>query len=127
VPRGRSYLLPVGSIMRLFKRHNGSHGVAVTSVPSGLDVCASRSGGKIYLHVANLNYARPVTAGFAVRNAAIVRGAVHAIAPESPRVAVNVETPDVFRPVETALGSGPSLHWTFPAASVSAVELELAG
>ncbi len=125
VPRGRSYLMPVASIMRLFKRHNGKQGVGVRSTPAGLDVCASRAGDKIYLHVANLNYSRSVTAGFAVTNMTIAGGKVHSIAPASPRQSVTAETPDVFRPVTAALGPGPEVRCTFPAASVSAVELEL--
>lgn len=111
--------------MRLFKRHNGRQGVAVRSAPEGLDVCASRTGGKVYLHVANLNYGRPVTANIAVENMIVARGTVHAIAPESPRLCVSADTPDIFRPVQTALGSGAAVRWTFPAASVSAVELEM--
>lgn len=125
VPRGRTYLMPVASIMRLFKRHNGRQGVAVRSAPGGLDVCASRTGGKVYLHVANLNYGRPVTANIAVENMTVARGTVHAIAPESPRLCVSADTPEIFRPVQTALGSGAAVRWTFPAASVSAVELEM--
>jgi alpha-L-arabinofuranosidase len=127
VPRGRSYLMPVASIMRLFKRHNGRQGVAVKSVPEGLDVCASRTGGKVYLHVANLNYRRPVAASFAVENMRVARGTVYTIAPESPRLCVSTDTPEVFRPVQSALGPAPAVRWTFPAASVSAVELEVEG
>src|SRR3954464_10994547 len=41
-PRGNSYLMPVASIARLFKLHNGTQGVAVKSSPSGLDIAASR-------------------------------------------------------------------------------------
>src|SRR5206468_8972257 len=37
VPHRNTFLMPVGSIMRLFMRHNGQHGVAVTSGSSSLD------------------------------------------------------------------------------------------
>src|SRR5919109_725637 len=47
VPRGVSYLLPVGAVMRLFKRHNGAQGVAVKSAPANIDIAASRSDNKI--------------------------------------------------------------------------------
>lgn len=125
VPRGHTYLMPSGSIMRLFKRHNGRQGVAVKSAPSGLNLCASRTGSKVYLHVANTNYSRPVSATFAVEGMTLTGGTIHAIAPDSPRQYVSADQPDVFRPVRTELPSGPEPQWTFPAASVSAVELQL--
>src|SRR6266487_3683296 len=34
-PRGVSYLMPVASIARMFKKHNGTHGIAVKSAPAG--------------------------------------------------------------------------------------------
>jgi hypothetical protein len=117
-PRGRSYLMPVGSIARLFKRHNGTHGVAVTNAPPGLDIAASRAGNRIYLHVANLEYGRAVEASFP----GVRAGRVFEIAPEDLRTYVNQDQPDVFRPREAALTTA---SWRFPAGSVSAVELEI--
>ena len=117
VPRGRSYLMPAGSIAALFKRHNGTHGVAVKSAPAGLDIAASRAGDKLFLHVANLNYGRAVPASFP----AFRSGRVFEIAPEDLRTYVNQDQTDVFRPREKALLS----TWSFPAGSVSAVEIDL--
>ncbi len=122
VPRGVSYLMPVGSVMRLFKRHNGGQGIAVTSAPAGLDVAGSRTADRIWLHVANLNYGRAVEASFGVSGMRITGGRVFEIAPESPRQHVNQEQPDVFQPREKPL----TARWRFPAASVSAVELTVA-
>ena len=65
-PRGVSFLTPAGSIMRLFKRHNGKQGVAVQSAPPDLDIAASRSGNRVFLHVLNKSFGRAVEAGFAV-------------------------------------------------------------
>ncbi len=117
-PFGRSYLMPAGSIARLFGRHNGTHGVAVKSAPEGLDVAASRTGNKLFLHVANIEYARAVEASFPGAKG----GRVIEIAPENLRSYVNQDHPDVFRPRETALKAA---SWRFPAGSVSVVELEL--
>src|ERR1700730_3544247 len=75
-PRGASYLMPVGSIARLFKRHNGTQAVAVKSAPPGLDIACSRTGGKFYLHVANLEYRKSLVAGFAVAGANVTAGRV---------------------------------------------------
>jgi len=122
-PGGKSYMMPVGSIARLFKRYNGKEGVAVNSAPRGLDIAASRSGNKIYLHVANLEYARSVEAAFAIDGMTITGGTVYSIAPEDLRQNASQDQPDVFRPVESKLPVD-SLKWRFPAGSVAAVELQ---
>ena len=125
VPRGVSYLMPVGSVMRLFKRHNGSHAVAVKSAPSGLDIAASRSGSRVWLHVVNVSYGRSVQATLAVEGMTVAGGRVFEIAPANPREYVNPDQPEVFAPRERALPQGPLVRWSFPPASVSAVELGL--
>lgn len=125
VPRGLSYLMPVGSIMRLFKRHKGSHGVAVISAPADLDIAASRADTRIYLHVLNASYSRSVEASFIVSGMEVTGGRVFEIASEDPREYVNQDRPSVFRPREKPLPAAPALSWRFPARSVSAVELEV--
>ena len=124
-PRGNSYLMPVGSIARLFRKHNGTEGVAVQSAPPGLDIAASRGAGKVYLHVANLEYRKAVEATFAVQGMTVTGGRVIEIAPEDLRQYVNQDQPDVFRPRESALSSGPEPKWRFPAGAVAAVELDV--
>jgi hypothetical protein len=113
-----AYLTPAGSIARLFKRNNGTHGVAVLKTPPGLDIAASRAGNRLYLHVANLEYARSVQVTFP----GTTGGRVLEIAPNDLRTDVNQDQPDIFRPRETAVKNS---SWAFPAGSVSAVELEL--
>jgi hypothetical protein len=124
-PRGVSYLMPVGSIARLFKKYNGKQGVDVKAAPSSLDVAASRTAEKVYLHVVNLEYKRSVEAAFAVAGMSIGGGRVHEIAPEDPRQYVSQDQPDVFKPRERALPPGPAPKWRFPAGSVSVVELDV--
>ncbi len=123
VPRGQSYLMPVGSIMRLFKRCNGTRGVAVQSAPSKLDIAASSTDNKIFLHVLNMDCRRSVETGFLVRGKEVASGRVTFIAPPDLRSAVNQDEPEVFRPVEKAIPITKPLRWRFPAASVSVVEL----
>ncbi|NWF84020.1 MAG: alpha-L-arabinofuranosidase [Bryobacteraceae bacterium] len=125
-PRGISFLTPVGSIMRLFKRHNGQQGIAVKSAPADLDVAASRTGNRLFLHVLNKNYTRSAQAAFSVDGMRITGGRVFEIAPEDPRTAAGLDQPAVFAPVEKPLIAAPAVSWRFPAASVSAVELDLA-
>lgn len=123
VPRGQSFLLPVGSITRLFKKHNGSSGIGVKQASSSLDIAASRTGDRIFLHVLNIDCRKPVATTLTVDGAEIAGGRVFEIAPPSLRTAVSQDTPDVFRPVEKSMQNDGT--WTFPPASVSAVELEM--
>ena len=126
VPRGISYLTPAGSVMKLLKVHNGTHGVAVKATPPGLDVAASRAGNRVYLHVANLKYARTVMASFAVEGKAIQGGRVFEIAPEQLRQTVNEDQPNIFGPKEMTLPPRTPFSWGFPAGAVSVVALDLA-
>lgn len=123
VPAGVSYLLPVGAVMRLFKRHNGKQGVSVKTIPSSLDIAASRTKDTIYLHVANMNYAKATESTLAVDGMVVVGGRVVEISPENPRQAITENNPDVFKPTERPLPVGNSVRWSFPARSVSVVEL----
>jgi alpha-L-arabinofuranosidase len=126
-PRGVTYMMPVASIARLFKRYNGKQGVAVKSAPSSLDIAASRSEGKVFLHVASLDYTRSVEASFTIDGLKTAGGRVHEIAPEDPRQYVSQDQPDVFKPRQAAMPSGPDAKWRFPARSVSVVELDVQG
>ncbi len=124
VPGGVSYLLPAGAVARLFKRHNGQAGLAVKSSPSDLDIAASRTANKIFLHVANRSYGRATEATFAVNGMIVTAGRVLEIAPENPRQEISALNPDVFKPVERAIPEAGLLKWRFPARSVSVVELD---
>jgi len=124
VPGGVSYLLPAGAVARLFKRHNGREGVAVKSSPADLDICASRTGDKIFLHVANMNYSGSRETSFAVAGMIVTGGRILEIAPENPRQEISPLNPDVFKPVERPLSSSDVVKCRFPARSVNVVELD---
>jgi len=124
VPGGVSYLLPAGAVARLFKRHIGEKGVAVTSSPTDLDIAASRSGDRILLHVANLNYGSATEARFNVNGMIVTGGRVLEIAPENPRQEISPLNPDVFKPAERPLHRAGTIGYRFPARSVSVVELD---
>ena len=89
--------------------------------PPELDIAASRSNNRLYLHVANLAYSRSVEATFP----GTTGGRIFEIAPEDLRSYVNQDQPDVFKPREAALPSVPGATWRFPAGSVSVVELDV--
>ena len=120
-PRGASYLMPVASIARLFRRHCGTGHIAVKSAPPGLDIAASRTPDKVFLHVANLEYRKAVEATFTVAGQPVQSGRVFEIAPEDLRQYVNQDQPNVFAPRESPL----TATWRFPAGSVTAIELDL--
>ena len=124
VPAGKSYLLPAGSVMRLFRRHGGTHAVTVKSCPADLDVAASRAGNRYFLHVANLSYSRAVEAALAVQGVVVSAGRAFAIAPGNLRQYVDQDRPGVFAPEEQPIVGSPALTWRFPAGSVTALELQ---
>jgi alpha-L-arabinofuranosidase len=126
VPSGISYLLPIGAVARLFKRHNGTQAVAVKSQPSDLDLAASREGDRFFLHAANMNFSRSVEVSLAVEGRAVTGGRVFEIAPENPRQEISPLNPDVFKPREHDLPRAETFKWRFPARSVSALELTCA-
>lgn len=120
-PGGDCFLLPIGSIMGLYNRHRGTHGADVEVGPPELDVAASVGEDAAYLHVLNTSYDRAVEVGFEVGASRIEEGTVREIAPSDPRAYVDVNRPDTFVP-ETRRFEG---SWSFPARSVSVVELPL--
>jgi alpha-L-arabinofuranosidase len=120
-PRGASYLMPVASIARLFRRHSGVQHIDVKSAPAGLDIAASRTANKIFLHVANLEYRKAIEATFSVTGLPLQSGRVFEIAPDDLRHYVNQDQPNVFAAREAPLTE----TWRFPAGSVTAIELEI--
>jgi alpha-L-arabinofuranosidase len=124
VPRGISYFTPAGSVMRLFGKNRGKNGVAITRLPDGLDCAASIASNTIWLHVANTQYDKSVNASFAVAGLEIVGGQVLSIAPTNLRQMVTQDEPEVFSPKQNALSERDGFRWSFPAGSVSVVQLQ---
>ena len=122
VPKGKSFMMPVARVMSLFRHHTGEQAVEVTHTPTELDVTASRTGGRVFLHVVNTERTRSVDADLRVQGAKIAAGRVFTMAGD-PEFEIIRDGPGVPEPVEAAL---PAIgRWTFPAASVSAVELDI--
>jgi alpha-N-arabinofuranosidase len=122
VPGGHSFMMPVARIMSLYRHHQGEQAVDVMNTPDGLDVTASITGNRVYLHVVNTQRTRSVDASLQVAGKEIKGGRVFTLATD-PEFEVFEHRADVLEPVEQALPAGGL--WTFPAASVSAVELNL--
>ncbi|MEW6252791.1 MAG: alpha-L-arabinofuranosidase C-terminal domain-containing protein [Planctomycetota bacterium] len=132
VPGGQAFMMPVARVMSLFRHHTGTDAVAVTDCPADLDVTASRTTGKdgnrVFLHVVNTRRTRAVEAELQIDGARIAGGRAFTLAAE-PEFEVFEHRPEVLEPVEAALPAAAAppgrLRWTFPAASVTAVELTL--
>jgi alpha-L-arabinofuranosidase len=121
VPGKLSYMLPVARVMSLFRWHKGRQAVKVTKAPDGLDLTASRTGSAFWVHAANTKRTRDIKACLGIPGRRIVSGRVFQIAvpPEREVLPFNHEE---FKPQEKRLPKNG--NWTFPAASVSAVEIK---
>ncbi len=119
---GIPFLMPVAMVMGLYRKHTGENALTVAEAPADLDITASRTGNRVFLHVANVNRTRLVAARFNVSGGRVVSGRVFQIALD-PEYEVFEHKPEITRPKELPLPA--SGEWTFPAASVSAVELDI--
>ncbi len=119
--RRGAYLMPVAHVMRLYRHHCGKERVDVTRTVDGLDVVASRSGNRVYVHVINTQRANSITAKLTVAGSNVTGGRVFQIAAE-PEQEITQFNPNVLKPVEKKLSLTGA--WTFPAASVTAIEIE---
>jgi len=122
VPSGKSFMMPVALVMSLYRRHTGAKAVEVNSAHEDLDVTASRSGQRIYLHVININRDRSVSTYLKVDGMKIVSGRIFELAADPEFEVIQTQSNEVV-PKEKKLPE--SYRWTFPPASVSAVELDI--
>ena len=124
VPRGKSYLMPVARVMQLYRHHIGVHAVKVDATPDGLDVVASRTGDSLYLHVANTHREKSVAAQLSVKGYEVRQVAGWEIA-DDPFVELSqLNSGDVMQ--AKSRNQAADRAWSFPAASVTALELTLA-
>lgn len=118
----KPYLQPVGWVMSLFGRYIGDEAIFCTTSEE-LDITASKKADTIYLHVVNDSMDRAVAADIEAEGERIKSITIHEIK-EDLRTEISYLNPDVFSPVtKTVTGN----QWSFPAASVSVVVIELMG
>ncbi|MBN1851463.1 MAG: hypothetical protein JW829_02020 [Pirellulales bacterium] len=122
VPHGPSYMMPVAMVMSLYRKHTGKQAVEVLGTPENLDVTASRTGDCIYLHVVNTHRTRPVQSTFAVDGMHVTGGRVTWFDLD-PEFEIFEYRPEHTFPKESQITN--EMVWSFPAASVSAVELTI--
>jgi hypothetical protein len=111
--------------MQLYRHHIGSHAIKVGAIPDGLDLVASRRGNTVFLHVANIQRTASVRTTIQIDGQAIGRGRVFEIASDPAVELSYLNSVDAMKTVEKPFTAGGA--WEFPAASVSVIELEIAG
>lgn len=124
-PKGnnRAYLQPVARVMQLYRHHIGSHAITMTTAPDGLDVVASRRADTLYLHVANTERTRSVTATIQAGDHVVRSGRVFEITADPAVELSYLNSGEVMKTVQKPFTRDGA--WEFPAASVSALELEI--
>jgi len=122
VPGGKSFMMPVALVMSLYRHHTGDKAVSVTKTPDGLDITASRRKNRVYLHVVNTQRVKSVSSRITIAGMEIQSGRVFELAGD-PEYEVIQTQPHEVRVKEKVLPKGG--RWTFPAASVSALELDV--
>ena len=125
IPRsyGEAFLMPVAKVMSLYRKYSGTNYCETTQTPKYLDVTASREGNTVFAHVVNTQRSSPVKTKLSMKGAKIASVKVHQMAAD-PEFEVIAREPD---PLQIQTKEAPADDsWTFPAASVSAVEIRLA-
>ncbi len=123
VPHGKSYLMPVARVMKLYRRHIGREAITVKRAPEGLDVVASRTQDKLFLHVVNTRRDRRTSARLNLGRARIRNVIAFEIADDPMLEVSDLNSREVMQTSERKLSADGA--WEFPAASVSAIEVEL--
>ncbi len=125
VPNGRrkAFLMPVARVMQLYRHHSGKQFIKVIRNPDGLDITASRTDNRVFLHVVNTKRTQSVDCRIAIDGRRIISGKVYEICTE-PEFEINANNADELSIREKAFPANP--HWSVPAASVSAIELKIA-
>ena len=121
-PGGKSYMMPVALVMALYRHHTGNQAVTVTKAPEALDATASRTGDRLYLHIINTNRDRPITTRLSIDGLTIRSGRVFELA-ANPEFEVIETRAREIAPAQKDLPTDG--QWTFPPASVSAMELDI--
>jgi len=117
-----AYMMPVAHVMSLYRNHSGKQRVEVTRSVDGLDVVASRTDDRLFLHVVNTNRTSSVEAKITVAGSTITDARAFQITTQ-PEQEITQFNPSLLEPSEKKLS--PEKPSTFPPASVTALELSL--
>lgn len=114
----RCYLQPVGEVMRLFGAHQGKKALGVSDC-GAVDAVASRTGNKIYLHLANTSMTGTETLKLDLGGTEIKSAVMHYIAAD-PEVEITPVNIGCFEEKCATVENGMVI---LPKAAVAAVEI----
>ena len=117
---GRPYLQPVGAVMKLFRRYQGTHALDITYT-GAIDAVASATNHQIYLHIANTDMLYPQEITLDLSDRAVEEAEISYIA-KAPETEITPNNIDVFEPVTEKLQGNT---FTLPAAAVAAIKIVL--
>lgn len=123
VPSGDAFLMPVARVMALYRRHTGQSFVSAKSNAPELDITASRTGEKLYLHVVNTDRTRAVTGSIAAGVEKLTAGMAYELSAD-PFFEIMSASNDPLKPKEKPID--PKAPYSFPAASVTVIEFNIA-
>ena len=118
---GKAYLMPVGEVMGLYSAHCGKSVVKAECADKDVDITASITGNKVYLHIVNTSAHSAANIPLEVEGKTIVKAEAWEIA-ANPWKEINQLDTECFLPVKRTID--PAVY-TLPAAGVAAIELEI--
>ena len=110
------YLLPVGTIMSLFSKNMGRFALDVQT-PEGIDISASRTDDRIFLHIVNIDRTHSKPISFDVKGFGNRPVSIREIC-RNPEEEISSMCPDLFKPHDVI----PSDSYTLPPAAVAVME-----
>ncbi|MBQ9921624.1 MAG: hypothetical protein IJO52_05520, partial [Clostridia bacterium] len=116
----KCYLQPVGEVMRLFAAHQGKKALDV-STNASLDITASKTDNKIFLHIANTSMNNSAKVKLDIGEAVIKNAIMHYIAEDS-ETEITPANIGCFEEKCTDIENGVV---TVPKAAVAAIDIEI--
>ncbi len=120
-PGGKAYVMPVGKVSALYSQHTGKLSVAVTGMPKELDVVASRTDGKFFLHVVNTSSNRAQECRLVVEGHQLKQGRAWEYTAADPFAEITSAKDDPMTLAKREVDLARPI--TFPAASVTVLEV----
>jgi hypothetical protein len=121
VPGGPSFLMPLGKVTALYRKHTGRQFVSASGGSSDLDITASRTGDDFFIHVVNTNRTRSQSCRLGVSGLSIESGTAFEIATDLMAEITSAKD-DPMKLQEKVVAPSEPHH--FPAASVTVIVLK---
>lgn len=119
-PGGKPYLMPVAKIMSLYRKHSGKELLEFSGEHPDLDITASRTDQKVFLHVVNINRTKPAEIMLKVKDMIVESGKGFQLSAD-PECEITDSFFNPLIPKERVLSADEPI--IFPSASVTAIEL----